>query len=1029
MHTALDNVFDQLKLEEDSTFHPGRALNTPTALKRGTSMWLPKREDIFIQVDKFRGHAHKKYCGWSSATSAFDNARCPSRKNLLYIYSRGKDTTIYADQHQVSTAARRGLADSSFHKVEVTSGNYSQQNENGMVAHVPSMPTRRVDIRVVPIQRECTLVPPPPAPEDEWVDMQAVDEPPADSRPPQKRKWTTIFDIGWQTITMSTCACSLLVRGSWARNHPTPVVSRQATGAATASALRCSAVNTCLRDIDFIPFVALRPGMAPSLTTGTYASSACGCSLVTPTTDDALTLTQGGRNLCGSQSHWERLLSHGWYPATPDNPQSAITIAALKLFHGISLQGKTTAYHFFNALAKLLTIQAATCSNLSTSWRFGSYTNGVTFVLSSTWAWATIPTTVQQKRAMGSLPSTAWHALRLGRIFPKGGRSTGGIERKKISSWLADPSIQDGWAYFTCSGPYMEFVEMLGEQKEMSTCTGLAALDHANTKYAQGYAANGCGMITCGHHEVVCKNGVGDLQAGENLPITSSNLSSPSYISWAASSSAKISFRCSTPWALHKPTWKGSRGFGPPDTLDDFWHYWNWNKAVGMGKTLRTCLLEARKELAWQEEGLEEFTAAQEAEAPAWKQMVDDFEAGYLGLCQSVFLANTLFSSLQGPTLCQLAADLLAKRHPTSKELMDFITRHTRVSHQIKKLQLMQCIYSPAVDPVEPVESERVLLFLPSSLSPAQAAPLLSVSGLTLAEVRLCDGQCSESLEAIRHGLTIKKHLQTYKTLLPPAPEHVFKNACRQSAAEDRPRCPYLSAGTHGVPGTRPRCRPCSWCALEKRDLQLPKDEEEAKRRKQCAMKGKRKEVAQVNENGEVRGVPGMGEKNRLISWIWYGAGNTEGVVGEVIHKNVRVEWSKTYTWVKRWQEETHLLQEEMVQCLLTLEWQAALWDERAVSMHYNGWIQYSAVHLQGSHPLRTGMGTGTGPVAQVIEPGEGRGRAVESEEGEEEEEEEEEEEGAGGKGVGGEDAERHRAEMDKLLAIQTTFLRQYNKV
>ncbi|KAJ7837766.1 hypothetical protein B0H14DRAFT_3459904 [Mycena olivaceomarginata] len=40
------------------------------------------------------------------------------------------------------------------------------------------------------------------------------------------------------------------------------------------------------------------------------------------------------------------------------------------------------------------------------------------------------------------------------------------------------------------------------------------------------------------------------------------------------------------------------------DTLDDFWHYWNWNKVVGMGTTLRSRLLKARKELTWQEEGL-----------------------------------------------------------------------------------------------------------------------------------------------------------------------------------------------------------------------------------------------------------------------------------------------------------------------------------------------------------------------------------------------------------------------------------------
>jgi hypothetical protein len=57
--------------------------------------------------------------------------------------------------------------------------------------------------------------------------------------------------------------------------------------------------------------------------------------------------------LGGSKQKWEQLLSYGWYPATPDNPQSAITISALKLFHAVSLQGKTTAYHFFNALAKI----------------------------------------------------------------------------------------------------------------------------------------------------------------------------------------------------------------------------------------------------------------------------------------------------------------------------------------------------------------------------------------------------------------------------------------------------------------------------------------------------------------------------------------------------------------------------------------------------------------------------------------------------------------------------------------------------
>ncbi|KAJ7720149.1 hypothetical protein B0H14DRAFT_3521020 [Mycena olivaceomarginata] len=195
MHTTLDNAFEQLKLE-DLPFHPRRGFEHT----RGSETWefyvvtrghvpgiythwrvlhLFNSEDASIQVNKFKGSAHKKHLGWSSATSAFDNARRPgaydtsrrpppstpppstppgtlfvkskkpvvatptkprplgdalpactsapstltaSRKNLLYVYSRGNDTTIYASQHQVSTAARQGLADGSFRKVDVTSG-------------------------------------------------------------------------------------------------------------------------------------------------------------------------------------------------------------------------------------------------------------------------------------------------------------------------------------------------------------------------------------------------------------------------------------------------------------------------------------------------------------------------------------------------------------------------------------------------------------------------------------------------------------------------------------------------------------------------------------------------------------------------------------------------------------------------------------------------------------------------------------------------------------------------------------------
>ncbi|KAJ7773541.1 hypothetical protein B0H14DRAFT_3095985 [Mycena olivaceomarginata] len=361
------------------------------------------------------------------------------------------------------------------------------------------------------------------------------------------------------------------------------------------------------------------------------------------------------------------------------------------------------------------------------------------------------------------------------------------LKRKKISSWAADPSIQDGWAYFTAWKEYGPFVSTLGEQTEMSTCTRLAVLDHANTKYAQGYAATGCGMVTCGRHEVVAKNGVGDLQAGENLSFRS-------FIFLGTWHGVKNSFQgIERIWSSSGLMGASMREMGPgsrQDTLDDFWHHWNWNKVVGMGLTLHTRLLKATKELEGQRDGLEEFSEAQEEQVPVWRKMVDDFESGAL-------LVNPYRLPKSGPTLQeielelareeektehasatvrdamdgtmteylmpgleiegqqrQLAADLLANRSPTAKELTDFR------KYSPGALQHL----ATAPDVPEAPEAERTPLLLPSALSAAECLPPLSAPGLAVSEARLRDAQCDESLGLIRHGLCVKKRLQTYRS-------------------------------------------------------------------------------------------------------------------------------------------------------------------------------------------------------------------------------------------------------------------------
>ncbi|KAF8149702.1 hypothetical protein K438DRAFT_1779186 [Mycena galopus ATCC 62051] len=171
------------------------------------------------------------------------------------------------------------------------------------------------------------------------------------------------------------------------------------------------------------------------------------------------------------------------------------------------------------------------------------------------------------------------------------------------------------------------------------------------------------------------------------------------------------------------------------------------------------------------------------------------------------------------------------------------------------------------------------------------------------------------------------------------------------------------------------------------------------------------------------------------------------------MHKGVRVEWCKAYARVKRWREEVLLLQEEMVQCLRTLEWQAKVWDQMASPLHYRGKILFSKIHLQGAmafaarqaacggSSVTTFAGFGIdgngessgGEDAEIASGGEGDGCAGEQEPGEHRppsvgghtEGEDAEEEGE----MSREEMLMWTAEMGELLAIQGTSMGPYDDV
>ncbi|EEB88888.1 hypothetical protein MPER_13087 [Moniliophthora perniciosa FA553] len=90
------------------------------------------------------------------------------------------------------------------------------------------------------------------------------------------------------------------------------------------------------------------------------------------------------------------------------------------------------------------------------------------------------------------------------------------LKRKLVSSEEQNPGFGTGWAYMVPDEPYRRYLLETTNEVEMSTCSGLAALDHANSRNSKGnYSSSGVGLGCCARHEFIQPNGVGDLQKGE----------------------------------------------------------------------------------------------------------------------------------------------------------------------------------------------------------------------------------------------------------------------------------------------------------------------------------------------------------------------------------------------------------------------------------------------------------------------------------------------------------------------------------
>ncbi|KAJ7040201.1 hypothetical protein C8F04DRAFT_948750, partial [Mycena alexandri] len=232
--------------------------------------------------------------------------------------------------------------------------------------------------------------------------------------------------------------------------------------------------------------------------------------------------------------HEEQLLNAGWFPATHERPRTCATIELLERFHIDALQCKMTLYDSYGALEKLTDNTGNKPPDRYHEWIRMCREWFHCILLKHGGRTVAYDPSGVEGTSEGELAVKCIGCPRPGVNLPEGWEKASAeerflytlfialdacfrLKRRLVSSELRDPDLGSGWAYMVTTGPYREYLRMVTDQKEMNTCSGLAALDYANTKFSRGYATTGVGMGVCGRHEFVQANGVGDLQKGERF--------------------------------------------------------------------------------------------------------------------------------------------------------------------------------------------------------------------------------------------------------------------------------------------------------------------------------------------------------------------------------------------------------------------------------------------------------------------------------------------------------------------------------
>ncbi|KAF7308831.1 CxC2 domain-containing protein [Mycena kentingensis (nom. inval.)] len=223
-------------------------------------------------------------------------------------------------------------------------------------------------------------------------------------------------------------------------------------------------------------------------------------------------------DFCGCHAHGERsfplqLLQARLYPATTERPQTCATLDCLDDFHATSLHTKCSAYDYYAALEYLTDGSGRKPPDRYKAFMRMARQYRHLFLLKRR----------GRGHALSGIKGTAPGELALrcpacprpGINLPDNWENASPVDRCLYVIYIALDACFQLKRRLMVGAVSRAYLKTITTQKEMSTCSGLAALDYANTKFSRGYAATGVGAGICARHEFVQPNGVGDLQRGE----------------------------------------------------------------------------------------------------------------------------------------------------------------------------------------------------------------------------------------------------------------------------------------------------------------------------------------------------------------------------------------------------------------------------------------------------------------------------------------------------------------------------------